>query len=81
MPKVLRVMAENGSPAPEFETDEDRTYFLIRLPIHAGAAPQVGIKSGLSRHQLERGSAGEVTTEVTTEVPRKFNCLRSSQER
>ena len=48
IPKVLRVMAENGSPAPEFDTDEDRTYFLIRLPVHAGAAPQVGTKSGPS---------------------------------
>ena len=27
-------MDRNGSPQPEFETDEDRTYFLIRLPIH-----------------------------------------------
>jgi len=34
IPKILRVMRENGSPAPEFETDDDRTYFLIRLPVH-----------------------------------------------
>ncbi len=53
IPKVLRVMAENGSPAPEFETDKDRTYFLIRLPIHAGATPQVGTKLALSRHQVD----------------------------
>jgi len=58
-------MAENGSPAPEFETGEDRTYFLIRLPIHAGAAPKTGTKSAPSRHQLERGSTGEVTPHVT----------------
>ena len=57
-------MAENGSPAPEFETGEDRTYFLIRLPIHAGAAPKTGTKSAPSRHQLERGSTGEVTPHV-----------------
>jgi ATP-dependent DNA helicase RecG len=31
-------MAKNGSPAPEFETDEDRSYFLIRLPVHEKAA-------------------------------------------
>ncbi len=73
IPKVLRVMAENGSPAPEFETDEDRTYFLIRLPIHAGATPQGGTKSGLSRDQVDRGSTGE--------VPRKFDCSRFSQEK
>jgi len=64
IPKVLRVMAGNGSPAPEFETDDDRSYFLIRLPIHAGASFPVGTKSELSRDQ--------VTREVTTEVPRKY---------
>jgi len=37
IPKMLRTMAENGSPAPEFETDEDRSYNLVRLPVHADA--------------------------------------------
>jgi ATP-dependent DNA helicase RecG len=36
--KVLKVMKENGSPPPEFETDDDRSYFLIRLPAHPKAA-------------------------------------------
>lgn len=27
-------MKENGSPALEFETDDDRSYFLIRLPVN-----------------------------------------------
>ena len=57
IPKILRVMAENGSSTPEFETDDNRTSFLIRLPAHAGATPQVtpqvGTKSALSRHQVE----------------------------
>ncbi|MCK4682523.1 transcriptional regulator, partial [Candidatus Bipolaricaulota bacterium] len=57
IPKMLRVMEENGSPPPEFETDDYRTSFLIRLPAHAGATPQVtpqvGTKSALSRHQVE----------------------------
>jgi ATP-dependent DNA helicase RecG len=35
--KILRAMSANGSPAPEFDTDDDRTYFLIRLPIHPRA--------------------------------------------
>ncbi|MBF0216608.1 MAG: hypothetical protein HQL30_06400 [Candidatus Omnitrophica bacterium] len=30
-------MKNNGSLKPEFEIDEDRTYFLIRLPIHPKA--------------------------------------------
>ena len=34
VPKILRAMRENGSPAPVFESDEDRTFFLVRLPAH-----------------------------------------------
>ena len=62
IPKILKVMAENGSPAPEFETDDDRTSFLIRLPVHARAMGQAeaGTKPGPSRDQ--------VTPEVTPEV-------------
>ncbi|MDQ8206911.1 ATP-binding protein [Coraliomargarita sp. SDUM461003] len=37
IPKMLRVMASNGSPTPEFETDEDRTHYLVRLPVHPNA--------------------------------------------
>jgi ATP-dependent DNA helicase RecG len=32
--KILKVMANNGSSSPVFETDNDRSYFLIRLPVH-----------------------------------------------
>lgn len=38
--KILKAVKVNGSPAPEFETDEDRTYFLIRLPIHLDAVKE-----------------------------------------
>ena len=50
--KILKVMAANGSPAPEFETDDERTYFLIRLPVHRRAP----------------GTIAEVTDEVTGKV-------------
>ncbi|WP_240609935.1 Fic family protein [Billgrantia endophytica] len=49
VPKILRVMRRNGSPAPIFETDDDHSYFLVRLPIHEGFAEAV---------------TGEVTGEV-----------------
>lgn len=57
--KILRSMATNGSPEPEFETDADRTYFLTRLPMHperslyGGSDRDLGTKSALSRHQVE----------------------------
>ena len=34
--KILNQMEINGSPPPEFETDEDRSFFLIRLPVNPG---------------------------------------------
>ena len=32
--KILNAIKENGSPLPEFETDDDRSYFISRLYIH-----------------------------------------------
>lgn len=32
IPKMLRTMAENGSNAPSFETDDERSAYMVRLP-------------------------------------------------
>ncbi len=61
IPKMLRAIRDNGSPAPIFHTDDERTYFLVELFIHPVFAEslkwlqdtQVGTKSALSRHQVE----------------------------
>ena len=34
LPKIRRSMAENGSPPPNFDFDEGRTYFRATLPAH-----------------------------------------------
>lgn len=34
--KILDALDKNGSPKPEFETDDDRTYFITRLFVHEG---------------------------------------------
>ena len=34
IPTILHAMETNGSDMPLFETDEDRTYFTVILPIH-----------------------------------------------
>jgi len=34
IPKIREAMRRNGSPPPVFETDDERTYFLVRLPLH-----------------------------------------------
>lgn len=34
VPKIYRSMQENGSPAPEFDFDSERSYFRVVLPAH-----------------------------------------------
>lgn len=36
VPKIHRVMHENGSPAPLFDFDAERSYFRVTLPAHPG---------------------------------------------
>lgn len=41
IPKILRAIQKNGSPMPVFETDDDRTYFVARFPIHPKAPHRI----------------------------------------
>jgi REP element-mobilizing transposase RayT len=74
--KILKAMAANGSPPPEFETDEGRSYFITRLPVHpkAGKAAPAGARSGgpvtgeVKAHDEAHEPAGEVAPEVAPEV-------------
>jgi ATP-dependent DNA helicase RecG len=68
--KVLKVMNENGSAPPEFETDGDRSYFLIRLPAH----PKVESKE--SARADTKGKTSEKTSEkILTEIRNNRKCL------
>ena len=73
--KILKVMAANGSPAPEFETDDDRSYFLIRLPVHEGAAVT---EAGA---QVTPQATQQVAGEVTGEVRRLLEVLEGVMQR
>lgn len=69
IPKILKAMATNGSPAPLFETDDDRLSFVIRLPRHPLSLVPTGEVTGeverllrvlvaeMSRQQLQEGLA------------------------
>ena len=86
IPKILRVMAANGSPVPEFDSDDDRTSFLIRLPVHTAVEQQSG-KIGFSAVTGE--VTGEVaereiegfTGEVTGEVMRLLDVINEEMQR
>jgi ATP-dependent DNA helicase RecG len=46
IPKVRRMMAQNGSPPPQFDFDEARSYFRVTLPVH----PEHQAKAHASRN-------------------------------
>ena len=73
IPKILKVMAANGSPAPLFESDEDRLSFVIRLSCHplARAVPP----------EVTGEVAPEVTPEVAPEVVRVVLALQEELSR
>ncbi|MDQ7728927.1 ATP-binding protein [Halomonas sp. SpR8] len=62
VPKILRVMKGNGSPEPVFETDDERSYFLIRLPVHRGFL-------------VDKDIAPVATKQVTEQVIRLLQAL------
>lgn len=65
--KIISSMAANGSPPPEFETDEDRSYFLIRLPVHekAGVSTELERESGSGKSSEKTGSGSEKSSVKT----------------
>jgi ATP-dependent DNA helicase RecG len=41
--KILDAMAKNGSPKPEFDFDEEHTYFQVKLPAHVEVLKENGV--------------------------------------
>ena len=76
VPKILRAMQQNGSPEPVFESDEDRTSFLVRLPVHERAAneatdhetDQVAAQDKSLIKQDDIRHAAQTTDQVTDQV-------------
>ena len=69
IPKILDAMKRNGSPPPEFEFDEDHSYFMTRLPVQ----PQA--RRGASADDTAQVT-GEVTGELTAQVTSDFKALK-----
>lgn len=65
VPTMLKAMAANGSPAPQFETDDDRLAYLVRLPVHP----------------LAQQPTDQVTMDVTPEVANLLTKVRGEMSR
>ena len=76
VPKIFRAMRQNGSPDPVFESDEDRTWFLVRLPVHEQAAhmatdqvtDQVTLQDKSLTNQDDSRHTAQTTDHVTDQV-------------
>lgn len=74
IPKILRAIRENGSTASVFESDDDRTWFLTRLPVHEQLRPQppkqVTLQGTGQRTKPMTDPAGRLLTAITGEKGR-----------
>lgn len=62
--KILDALEANGSPKPEFETDEDRSYFITRLFIHEAFAKDGNEQNLNVVSEKNERSLSEVLSEV-----------------
>ena len=89
VPKIFRAMRENGSPEPVFESDEDRTWFLVRLPVHERASPaatehETGQDKSLKNKKKGQGTLHDTlhdTPQVTDQVEQLVTVLTRAMNR
>ena len=89
VPKIYRAMRQNGSPDPIFESDEDRTWFLVRLPVHERTSPAATEQDALQDNILKiLGKTHDTlqdtlqdTPQVTGQVERLITALTGKMNR
>ncbi len=73
IPKILKAMKANGSPKPQFEADEDRTYFIARFSIHPSAKKPVVQESIKGEYGKENQDRACVEARVRARVEARVN--------
>ena len=80
IPKMLKALLVNGSPQPVFESDDDRTYFLVRLPLHPEFIKEARERKLLATGQVTGQVAGQVTGQVAVKVLQFCEQARKANE-
>ena len=72
--KILDALEANGSPKPEFETDEARSYFISRFYIYEGfqIVPEKELKKENERKQVILKLLSENPTMTQTQLIEKL---------
>ncbi len=76
VPKIFRTMKSNASPRPQFETDENHSYFIVRLPVHPGIRKN---DDQVSDHVAEKRVEDE-TVQVIDNKTGKFTKQMAQQD-
>ena len=72
--KILRTLEENGSPKPEFETDDDHSYFISRLFVH-----EAFLRAGKKEREQKRAKK-EPKKGAKKRSRKKWNILQRMKE-
>lgn len=72
IPTIKKELKENGSPMPIFNTDEDRSYFLIEIPSHPDFIQELSI---ISLNGQNTNIAKEETSPQNDVLSALFNIL------
>lgn len=69
--KILNALEANGSPKPEFETDDDHSYFISRLFVHEGFLKEEPERSrkGAENEPKKGAKRKQVILEILKENP------------
>jgi ATP-dependent DNA helicase RecG len=68
IPIMIKEMLANGSPRPVFDTDEDRTFFLVTLPVHPQWINPQNPKTSSSSRSLNASNNADVHGSVQVSV-------------
>ena len=78
IPKILRAMRDNGSPVPIFESDDERIWFLTRLPVHEHVRSE---PTGQDTEQATRQDTPQVTPQDNGHVEHLVAALNGEMSR
>ncbi|MDD4316824.1 MAG: ATP-binding protein, partial [Clostridia bacterium] len=75
IPTIVQAMKDNGSDLPVFETDSERSYFTVTLPVHEAFVDDIGQsaekKKGTVSVKKARRSKAEIKSETLRLLKKK----------
>ena len=71
IPTIQDELLKNGSPKASIETDEDRSYFLMYIPVHEGCGNEVKLNE-------QTGDLHKDCTKITQRLPKDYPKIAQS---